>query len=65
MDLIAPSTACLEALYITPVGIACQDAIKNKYHDSEPSMDIEEKSLPIEPININDFKSPGCLFKSR
>ena len=31
MDLIIPSTACLETLYIAKGGIACQDAIKNKH----------------------------------
>ena len=33
MDLIIPSTALLAALYITRLGIACQDAIKNKYSE--------------------------------
>ena len=33
MDLIIPSIACLEALYITPLGIACQDAIKNEHSE--------------------------------
>ena len=64
MDLIIPSTACLEALYIAPPGIARQDANKKK-KILRPIRNIKGGTLPIEPMNIRDFRSPGCLFTSR